>query len=141
MDVTALLNLKMSPPIMECTTQYVEEQSCRIRTLKSGQQEIFFQPSLKLQNKYSCSCSSTLFNSFVVVVPQGASFFTIEQGKRKKMKMQNESSTAWCFTLFNSFAQPHQNPIKEPIHFDWQVQFFSSKLFFFSYVTKFLLVC
>ena len=27
--------------------------------------------------------------------------------------------------------------LKEPIHFDWQVQFFSSKLFFFSYVTKF----
>ena len=46
------------------------------------------------------------------------------------MKMQNESSAACSFTLFNSFAQPHQNPIKEPIHFDWQVQFFSSKLFF-----------
>ena len=34
-----------------------------------------------------------------------------------------------------------KHPIKEPIHFHWQVQFLSSKLFFFSHVTKFWLVC
>ena len=42
------------------------------------------------------------------------------------MKIQNEYFAACCLTFFNSFAQPRQNPIKEPIHFHWQVQFLSS---------------